>query len=77
MVKLHPGKAVHVVDLRQRMGNLKFRNYEIRTHSSKSKQKPKKNMPIMARETRCLKESRATVFRKRKRDQEGTGMYKM
>lgn len=76
-MKLHPGKAVHVVDLRQRMRNLKFRNYEIRTHSSKSKQKPKKNMPIMARETRCLNESRATVFRKRKRDQEGTGMYKM
>lgn len=72
IVKLHPGKAVHVVDLRQRMGNLKFRNYEIRTHSSKSKQKPKKNMPNMARETRCLNESRATVFRKRKRDQEGT-----
>uniref|UniRef100_K1R039 RE1-silencing transcription factor n=1 Tax=Magallana gigas TaxID=29159 RepID=K1R039_MAGGI len=48
-----------------------FQGYP-RTHSSKSKQKPKKNMPIMARETRCLNESRATVFRKRKRDQEGT-----
>lgn len=57
------------------MGNLKFRNYEIRSRSSKSKQKPKKNMLNIERETRCIKESRSTVSRKRKEsDQEETGM---
>lgn len=68
ILKLHPGKAVHVVDLRQCMGNLKFRNYEKKGCASKPKSKEwKKNVRLKLNFSPKKRQSPTAVSRKRKK----------
>ncbi|XP_061188786.1 uncharacterized protein LOC133196960 [Saccostrea echinata] len=75
IVKLHPGKSVHVVDLRQRMGNLKFRNYEKMASAAKTrmKEQSKKLRMKFDKSAPRNKEAQQTNSRKRKERDDGGG----
>ncbi|XP_062588070.1 uncharacterized protein LOC134249737 [Saccostrea cucullata] len=75
IVKLHPGKSVHVVDLRQRMGNFKFRNYEKIASVAKTRMKEQTKQLKMKsdKSSQSIKEAHATNSRKRKERDEDSG----
>ena len=75
-MKLHPGKAVHVVDLRLRISNLKFRNYDEKKLSSttKAKNPNRQNDPDLGLAAKHQKSNLTQVSLKRKDMEESPGM---
>lgn len=75
-MKLHPGKAVHVVDLRLRISNLKFRNYDEKKLSSttKAKNPNHQNDPNLGLAAKQQKSNQTLVSLKRKNMEESPGM---